>query len=31
MSQPDYDNWVKTEQATLKKDGGALAPSGATS
>ncbi len=31
MSQPDYDNWVKTEQATLKKGGGALAPSGATS
>ena len=31
MSLPDYMAWVKTEQAKLKKDGGTLAPSGATS
>ena len=31
LSQPDYDAWVKSEEATLKKNGGALAPSGATS
>ncbi len=31
VSLPDYAAWVKTEQAKLKKDGGALAPSGATS
>lgn len=31
LSQPDYDAWVKTEEATLKKDGGSLPPSGATS
>jgi len=31
LSQPDYEAWVKSEEATLKKNGGVLAPSGATS
>ncbi|OIQ90221.1 cytochrome c oxidase subunit 2 precursor [mine drainage metagenome] len=31
LSQPDYEAWVKSEEVTLKKNGGALAPSGATS
>ena len=31
LSQPDYEAWVKSEEATLKKNGGVLAPSEATS
>lgn len=31
VSLPDYMAWVKSEQATIKKDGGAMSPSGATS
>jgi cytochrome c oxidase subunit 2 len=31
VSLPDYEAWVKSEKATIKKDGGSISPSGATS